>query len=114
MLSDIEADNLVAVVGQDDITNSSRNVAEGTINMSMAATPSAWLCRKRRQVRRWGVRPAQHVLGDGGRTDLNPEFEQLAVNPRRSPERVGNAHLADQFAVSLFTGCRPARDRQLQ
>ena len=65
------------------ITNSSRNVAEGTINMSMAGTPSAWSCRKLR----WGVRPAQHVLGDGGLADLNTELEQLAVNPRRTPEQ---------------------------
>jgi len=32
------------------ITNSSRNVADGTMNMSMAAMPSAWLRRKLRQV----------------------------------------------------------------
>ena len=65
--------------------------------MSMAATPSAWLCRKLRQVRRWGVRPAQHVLGDGGRTDLNPEFEQTrresAAQPRAGWQRTSGGSI---------------------
>jgi len=49
MLGDIEANNLPAVVSQDGITNRSRNVADGTMNTSMAAIPSAWLRRKVRQ-----------------------------------------------------------------
>jgi len=37
-----------------------------------------------------------HVLGDAGLADLDAELEQLAMDPRRSPQRIGNAHLADQ------------------
>ena len=50
MFRDIESNNLPAVVGKDQLTNSSRNVAEGTMNMSMAAMPIAWLRRKLRQL----------------------------------------------------------------
>ena len=38
---------------------------------------------------------------------LIPSLSKLAVNPRRSPERVGNAHLADQFAGFPVHGLSP-------
>ena len=34
-----------------------------------------------------------HVLGDAGLADLDAELEQLAMDPRRSPQRIGNAHV---------------------
>jgi hypothetical protein len=34
-----------------------------------------------------------HILGDAGLADLDA---QLAMDPRRSPQRIGEAHLADQ------------------
>src|SRR5580692_8198400 len=37
-----------------------------------------------------------HVFGDAGLADLDGELKQLAMDPRRSPQRTGNAHLADQ------------------
>src|SRR6476620_11877093 len=37
-----------------------------------------------------------HVFGDAGLADLDAELKQLAMDPRRSPQRVGDAHLADQ------------------
>ena len=39
-----------------------------------------------------------HILGDAALADLDAELEQLAMDPRRSPQRIGNAHLADQSA----------------
>ena len=94
------------------ITNSSQKVAEGTLNVSMVATQCVVV--QEPPGRRWGVRPAPHVPGDGGLTDLNTELEKLAANPRRTPEPVGKAHLADQFACFPVHDCRPARDRQRQ
>lgn len=37
-----------------------------------------------------------HVLGDGTLRDADAQFEQLAVDPRGAPQRVGSAHLPDQ------------------
>jgi hypothetical protein len=37
-----------------------------------------------------------HVFGDAGLADLDPELKQLAMDSRRPPQRIGNAHLADQ------------------
>jgi hypothetical protein len=54
-----------------------------------------------------GVRPAQHVFRDGRLTDLNAELEQLPVDARSSPERVGKAHLTDQFACLRVHGFAP-------
>src|SRR3981081_481875 len=36
-----------------------------------------------------------HVLGHAGLSDIDAELEQLSMNPRRSPQRIGNAYLAD-------------------
>src|SRR6266852_2231034 len=42
------------------------------------------------------VSSPDHVFGDAGLADLDAELKQLAMDPRRSPQRIGNAHLADQ------------------
>src|SRR5262249_34931251 len=42
--------------------------------------------------------PPHHILGDAGLADLDAELEKLAMDSRRSPQRVGDAHLADQPA----------------
>ncbi len=50
MAGDVEVDNLPAVVARMSITNSKRNAAEGTTNMSIAAIPVTSLRRNLRQV----------------------------------------------------------------
>src|SRR6195256_235501 len=42
--------------------------------------------------------PFDHVLGDARLRDLKPELEQFAVNARRAPKRVFDAHPPDQYA----------------
>ena len=42
-----------------------------------------------------------HVFRDAGFGNLNAELEQLAVNPRRSPEWVLTTHGANQLAYLL-------------
>ena len=39
-----------------------------------------------------------HILRDAGLSDLKAELEQLAVDARRSPQRIVNAHPPDQSA----------------
>src|SRR6185503_1847498 len=39
-----------------------------------------------------------HILCDAGLSDLKAELEQLAVDARRSPQRIVNAHPSDQRA----------------
>jgi hypothetical protein len=39
---------------------------------------------------------SHHVLGDRSLADFDAELEQLTMNPRRTPERVGAAHLPNQ------------------
>src|SRR6202158_49793 len=36
-----------------------------------------------------------HILGHARLPDIDAELEKLAVDPRRSPQRIGNAYLAD-------------------
>jgi len=43
----------------------------------------------------WSSGPRRHVLRHGRLRNLDAEHEQLAVNARRAPERVGHAHLSD-------------------
>ena len=39
--------------------------------------------------------PAHHILGNAGLPDIDPEPEQFAMNARRAPQRIGDAHLPD-------------------
>jgi hypothetical protein len=41
---------------------------------------------------------AGHILGHTGLSDVDAELEQLAMNSWRSPEWIGDTHLADQLA----------------
>src|SRR5258708_4503455 len=51
-------------------------------------------------LRRW-FSPLDHILGHTRLPDFDAELEQLSMDPRRSPQRVGNAHLADKLAHLL-------------
>src|ERR1700739_541750 len=51
-----------------------------------------------------------HVLGRAGLSDIDAELEEFSMDPRRSPQRIGNAHLADQLAY-LQRNCWPATPR---
>jgi hypothetical protein len=39
-----------------------------------------------------------HVLGHAGLSDIDAELEEFSMDPRRSPQRIGKAHLADKLA----------------
>src|SRR6201987_2812113 len=47
---------------------------------------------------RWRVSSLGHVLGHAGLSDIDAELEEFSMHPRRSPQRIGNAHLADKHA----------------
>src|SRR5262249_12083759 len=42
--------------------------------------------------------PPRHILGHAGLANVDAELEKLTMDSRRSPQRVGDAHLADQPA----------------
>ena len=48
-------------------------------------------------LRRWPP-SSGHVFCNRGLADVDPKLEQFAVNPRRSPQGVGNAHLQNELA----------------
>jgi len=39
-----------------------------------------------------------HILGHTRLPDFDAELEQLSMDPRRSPQRISNAHLVDKLA----------------
>ena len=51
-------------------------------------------------LRRW-FSPLDHILDHTRLPDFDAELEQLSMDPRRSPQRVGNVHLADKLAHLL-------------
>ena len=79
------------------ITNRSRKVADGTIKI-YSGDAECFVAEEAAPSRRWRAWPAQHVLSNRRLTDLDTELEQLAMDARRTPERVGIGHLADQPA----------------
>src|ERR1700687_6218852 len=46
----------------------------------------------------WRVSSHGHVLGHAGLSDIDADLEEFSMDPRRSPQRIGNAHLADKLA----------------
>src|SRR3979490_1805550 len=46
----------------------------------------------------WRTSSLGHIFSHARLSDRNVELEQLSMNPWRSPQRIGNAHLADQPA----------------
>src|SRR6266478_1408789 len=56
------------------------------------------------------VSSPDHVLGHAGLSDTDAELEEFSMDPRRSPQRIGNAHLADKLAY-LQWNCGPATPR---
>src|ERR1700723_3216677 len=58
------------------------------------------------------VSSPDHVLGHAGLSDIDAELEQLSMDPRRSPQRIGNAHLADKLAyLSRYSWSAPTAPR---
>src|ERR1700737_5626631 len=47
-------------------------------------------------LRRW-FSSLDHIFGNARLSDTDPELEHLSVDPRGSPQRIGNAHLADKL-----------------
>src|SRR5262249_24028951 len=41
---------------------------------------------------------SRHILANRSLTHINGEFEELAMDPGSAPQRVGEAHVADQLA----------------
>jgi hypothetical protein len=48
-----------------------------------------------------GARPV-HPIRDAGLSDLKAELEQLAMDARRAPQRIVNAHPSDQCTQVRF------------
>src|ERR1700722_16294311 len=46
----------------------------------------------------WRLSSLGHVLGHARLSDIDAELEEFSMDPRRSPQRIGNAHLADKLA----------------
>jgi hypothetical protein len=59
---------------------------------------------------RWRPPSSRHVLGDHSLSDINAELEQLPWTPRRTPEWVCDAHLADE-AANFCEYTRPSAAR---
>jgi hypothetical protein len=61
-----------------------------------------------------GWPPLGHVFCHRGLADLDAELEQFAVDARRAPVRIGDAHFADQLANFGWGTRSPPLDRDLQ
>jgi hypothetical protein len=82
-------------------TKSSRKPTVGTIRKSIAPMPDAWLCRKVFQVCD-RPRPLLAMYLATVDCDLDAELEKFAVDARRTPQPICQAHLPDQPADLLW------------
>src|SRR5712675_3040121 len=56
------------------------------------------IAKERPPALRWRVSSPGHVLGHAGLSDIDAELGEFSMDPRRSPQRIGNTHLADKLA----------------
>src|SRR5262245_46824310 len=56
------------------------------------------IAKKRLPSLRWRTPSPRHVLCNGGLPDIDAKLEQFAVDPRCSPKRVCDAHVANKLA----------------
>ena len=85
----------------------------GTTNKSMAAMSGAWLCKKVCQPWLGGPRRLTMYLATLD-CATSTELEQFAVNARRTPKRIFDAHSPDQYAQIRLDGGRPPTGRDFQ
>jgi hypothetical protein len=78
-------------------TNRTRKVAVGTVKKSNAEIRGVVLQECSPRLRRRPLRP-DHVLRHRRLRDRQAELQQLAVDPRRTPERIRAAHLPNQIS----------------
>src|SRR6266446_1511905 len=60
--------------------------------------PVSVIAQERLPTLRRGFSSFEHIFGHARLSDIDAELEQLSMDPRRSPQRIGNAHLADKLA----------------
>ncbi len=60
--------------------------------------PIRMIAQKRLPTLRRRFSSFDHIFGNARLSDINTELEQLSVDPWRSPQWIGNAHLADKLA----------------
>src|SRR6266436_199753 len=60
--------------------------------------PVSMIAQERLPTLRRGFSSFEHIFGHARLSDIDAELEQLSMDPRRSPQRIGNAHLADKLA----------------
>ena len=61
--------------------------------------------------RMWPPRAWDHVFGNGSLGDIEAELEQFAMDSGSAPQRIGTAHLPDQFDGLRTGGLAPRSTR---
>src|SRR3984893_6981009 len=98
MLGDRRVNYLPAMVGQNDhyVKQPKRHRCH---NEHIDRSDSGGVIeQKAAPGRRRRTSSSHHVLGHRSLADLYAELEELTMDRRRAPERVGAAHLTDQLA----------------
>src|ERR1700693_4660834 len=97
MLRNIESHNPSATVSQDDHNvDQSKRGRHGNEHVD-CGDAECFVAQEATPGRRRRPSSSHHVLRDCGLADLNAEPQQLAVDARRTPQRVGAVHLSDQI-----------------
>src|SRR5262249_41758557 len=102
MSRDVEVDNASSIVGEND-KHEQNFKPHGVDGEGVDRSQLRYVIVEERSPRlRWWLRMAHHVFGNRSLGDLNSEFEQFAVDPRRTPKRVLTAHGSNQIASFLW------------
>src|SRR5215471_2520006 len=102
MSRDIEMDDASAIMCEND--KHEKNFKPSSVDREeVDRSQLRYVIVKERSPRlRWWLGMSDQVFGNRSLRDLNSEFEQFAVDPRRTPKRVLTADCSNQIASFLW------------
>src|SRR5262245_20330263 len=98
MSRDIKVDNASSIMRKDDKDEEDFKPNGGDGEEVDSRKLRNVIVEERSPCLRWRFWTSDHVFGNRGLRDLNPQLHQFAVNPRCAPNRVLAAHGSNQIA----------------
>ncbi len=96
VLCDVEMQDLSPIVAQDEQHKENPEGRRRDCEEIKRNEVSGMIIEKCPPALRWRSGPPDHVPGDSGLRDPDPQLLQLSMDPRRTPQRIGPTHALNE------------------
>jgi hypothetical protein len=107
MLGDVEVKDPPAVMGEHDEDEQDAQAHGGTVKKSRETQIRDVIGKEHAPGLRGRCAALRDEPGDGALGQVEAELQQLTMDSRSAPERIGRGHSCDKAAISGLTGGRP-------